>query len=117
MLLGLLLFINYWLDHPFGNQLGVTSEPFEQSLSAFDSIDRGTSSGLGSGREAEKTSLPKPRRGSAPSPRRADNSVRRDPCPCIIYGSASDRRQPRHTVSSRSMSAASSSGDSANSRR
>src|SRR6478736_5140000 len=32
VLLGLLLFIVYWLDHPFGNQLGVTSEPFEQSL-------------------------------------------------------------------------------------
>ena len=28
--------------HPFGNQLGVTSAPFEQSLSVFDSIDRGT---------------------------------------------------------------------------
>ena len=42
ILLGLLLFIVYWLDHPFGNQLGVTSEPFEQSLSVFDSIDRGT---------------------------------------------------------------------------
>ena len=42
VLLGLLLFIVYWLDHPFGNQLGVTSEPFEQSLSVFDSIDRGT---------------------------------------------------------------------------
>ena len=33
VLLGLLLFIVFWLDHPFGNQLGVTSEPFEQSLS------------------------------------------------------------------------------------
>jgi Protein of unknown function (DUF4239) len=42
VLLGLLLFIVYWLDHPFGNQLGVTSEPFEQSLIVFDSIDRGT---------------------------------------------------------------------------
>ena len=42
VLLGLLLFINFWLDHPFGNQLGVTSEPFEQSLTVFDSIDRGT---------------------------------------------------------------------------
>ena len=41
VLLGLLLFIVFWLDHPFGNQLGVTSEPFEQSLSVFDSIDRG----------------------------------------------------------------------------
>jgi uncharacterized protein DUF4239 len=42
ILLGLLLFIVYWLDHPFGNQLGVTSAPFEQALSVFDSIDRGT---------------------------------------------------------------------------
>ena len=42
VLLGLLLFIVFWLDHPFGNQLGVTSAPFEQALSAFDSIDRGT---------------------------------------------------------------------------
>jgi hypothetical protein len=42
VLLGLLLFVVYWLDHPFGNQLGVTSEPFEQSLAVFDSIDRGT---------------------------------------------------------------------------
>jgi len=42
ILLGLLLFIVYWLDHPFGNQLGVTSEPFEQSLIVFDSVDRGT---------------------------------------------------------------------------
>ena len=42
ILLGLLLFIVFWLDHPFGNQLGVTSEPFQQSLSVFDSIDRGT---------------------------------------------------------------------------
>jgi Protein of unknown function (DUF4239) len=42
VLLGLLLFIVFWLDHPFGGQLGVTSDPFEQSLSVFDSIDRGT---------------------------------------------------------------------------
>src|SRR6476620_3163279 len=42
VLLGLLLFIVYWLDHPFGNQLGVPSEPFAQSLIVFDSIDRGT---------------------------------------------------------------------------
>src|SRR5262249_12681373 len=42
VLLGLLLFVVFWLDHPFGNQLGVTSEPFEQSLTVFDSIDRGT---------------------------------------------------------------------------
>jgi len=42
ILLGLLLFVVYWLDHPFGNQLGVTSTPFEQSLVVFDSVDRGT---------------------------------------------------------------------------
>jgi Protein of unknown function (DUF4239) len=42
ILLGLLLFIVYWLDHPFGNQLGVTSAPFEQALRVFESIDRGT---------------------------------------------------------------------------
>jgi hypothetical protein len=42
VLLGLLLFIVFWLDHPFGNQLGVTPEPFEQSLVVFDSIDAGT---------------------------------------------------------------------------
>jgi hypothetical protein len=42
VLLGLLLFVVFWLDHPFGNELGVTSAPFEQSLSVFDSIDRGT---------------------------------------------------------------------------
>jgi Protein of unknown function (DUF4239) len=42
VLLGLLLFVVYWLDHPFGDELGVTSAPFEQSLSVFESIDRGT---------------------------------------------------------------------------
>ncbi|KMO84662.1 hypothetical protein BST22_19810 [Mycolicibacterium chubuense] len=42
VLLGLLLFVVFWLDHPFGNELGVTSAPFEQSLNVFDSIDRGT---------------------------------------------------------------------------
>ena len=42
LLLGLLLFVVYWLDHPFGNQLGVTSAPFEQALTVFDSIDQGT---------------------------------------------------------------------------
>ena len=42
VLLALLLSVVYWLDHPFGNQLGVTAEPFEQSLIVFDSIDRGT---------------------------------------------------------------------------
>jgi hypothetical protein len=42
LLLGLLLFIVYWLDHPFENQLGITSAPFNQSLNVFDAIDRGT---------------------------------------------------------------------------
>jgi len=42
VLLGLLLFIVFWLDHPFGNQLGVTSAPFSQALSVFDAIDRRT---------------------------------------------------------------------------
>jgi uncharacterized protein DUF4239 len=42
VLLGLLLFVVFWLDHPFGSQLGVTSAPFQQALSVFDSIDHGT---------------------------------------------------------------------------
>ena len=42
LLLGLLLFIVYWLDHPFENQLGITSAPFKQTLYVFDAIDRGT---------------------------------------------------------------------------
>ena len=42
VLFGLLLFVVYWLDHPFRMQLGITSAPFEQSLSVFDAIDRGT---------------------------------------------------------------------------
>jgi hypothetical protein len=42
VLLGLILFIVYWLDHPFGMQLRIASAPFEQSLSVFDAIDRGT---------------------------------------------------------------------------
>jgi hypothetical protein len=42
VLLGLLLFVVFWLDHPFGNQLGITSAPFEHALSVFDAVDRGT---------------------------------------------------------------------------
>ena len=42
VLLGLLLYIVFCLDHPFGSQLGVTSEPFEHSLEVFDAVDRGT---------------------------------------------------------------------------
>ncbi|WP_280825766.1 DUF4239 domain-containing protein [Mycobacterium sp. OTB74] len=41
VLLGLLLFIVYTLDHPFGSQIGVTSVPFERAQAAFDAIDRG----------------------------------------------------------------------------
>lgn len=41
ILLGLLLYIIYWLDHPFGTQIGVTPEPFRHSLEVFDVIDRG----------------------------------------------------------------------------
>jgi len=42
VLLGLLLYIVFCLDHPFGSQLGVTSEPFEHSLEVFDAVDRGS---------------------------------------------------------------------------
>jgi hypothetical protein len=42
LLLGLLLFIVFWLDHPFENPLGITYAPFQQSLGAFDAIDRAT---------------------------------------------------------------------------
>jgi Protein of unknown function (DUF4239) len=41
-LLGLLLYIVLCLDHPFGSQLGVTSEPFAHSLEVFDAVDRGS---------------------------------------------------------------------------
>ena len=41
VLLGLLLFTVFMLDHPFGN-LGVTSAPFGHSLEVFDGVDRGT---------------------------------------------------------------------------
>lgn len=40
VLLGLLLFLVFVLDHPFG-QLGVTSEPFAHSLEVFDAVDSG----------------------------------------------------------------------------
>jgi Protein of unknown function (DUF4239) len=42
VLLGLLLFIIYWLDHPFGHQLGVTPAPFDYSIQVFDAVDQGT---------------------------------------------------------------------------
>jgi hypothetical protein len=41
ILLGLLLFIVFWLDHPFGHQLGVTPAPFQHSLEVFDGVDQG----------------------------------------------------------------------------
>jgi Protein of unknown function (DUF4239) len=42
VLLGLLLFIVYVLDHPFGTRVGVTPAPFQHSLEVFDAVDRGT---------------------------------------------------------------------------
>ena len=42
LLLGLLLFIVYWLDHAFGTEIGVTPAPFQQSLEVFDVVDRET---------------------------------------------------------------------------
>ena len=40
VLLGLLLFINLTLDHPFGTSWA-SLRTFEQALIVFDSIDRG----------------------------------------------------------------------------
>jgi hypothetical protein len=42
VLRGLLLFIIYWLDHPFGHQVGVTPAPFDYSIQVFDAVDQGT---------------------------------------------------------------------------
>ena len=39
-LLGLLLYLVFVLDHPFG-ELGVTSKPFGHAISVFDAIDSG----------------------------------------------------------------------------
>jgi hypothetical protein len=41
VLLGLLLFIIYSLDHPFGRQLGVTPASFDYSIQVFDGVDHG----------------------------------------------------------------------------
>lgn len=41
LLLGLLLFIIYCLDHPFGTEIGITPAPFEHSLGVFDAVDGG----------------------------------------------------------------------------
>jgi purine-cytosine permease-like protein len=40
VLLGLLLYLVFVLDHPFG-ELGVTSKPFGQAVKVFDAIDSG----------------------------------------------------------------------------
>ncbi len=42
VLLGLLLCIIFSLDHPFGNDRGITPAPFQQALEVFDAVDRGT---------------------------------------------------------------------------
>jgi hypothetical protein len=42
ILLGLLLFIVFWLDRPFGRDLGVTPAPFSDAQLTFDAIDEGT---------------------------------------------------------------------------
>gem|GEM_PF-3637309 len=40
VLLGLLLYLVFVLNHPFG-ELGVTSKPFGQAVKVFDVIDSG----------------------------------------------------------------------------
>ena len=41
VLMGLLLFLVFVLDHPFG-PLGVTSQPFAHAVTVFDEVDGGT---------------------------------------------------------------------------
>jgi len=41
VLLGLLLFVIYRLDHPFGTEVGITPIPFGQAVEGFDAVDRG----------------------------------------------------------------------------
>ena len=41
ILLGLLLYIIFWLDRPFGTTVGVTPEPFRSALNVFDITDQG----------------------------------------------------------------------------
>jgi hypothetical protein len=41
VLLGLLLYLVFVLDHPFG-PLGVTSQPFAHAVTVFDAVDSGT---------------------------------------------------------------------------
>lgn len=40
VLLGLLLCVFYSLNHPFGVDRGITSEPFQRSLEVFDAVDK-----------------------------------------------------------------------------
>ncbi len=40
VLLGLLLFLIFWLDHPFGRQLGVTPTSLVYTTQVFDGVDR-----------------------------------------------------------------------------
>jgi predicted MFS family arabinose efflux permease len=42
VLLGLLLFLIFWLDHPFGRQLGVTPTSFDYTIQVFDGVDHPT---------------------------------------------------------------------------
>jgi len=42
ILLGLLLYVVFWLDHPFGRQAGVTAVPFVHAVEVFDSVDHGS---------------------------------------------------------------------------
>jgi hypothetical protein len=42
ILLGLLLFLIFWLDHPFGRELGVTPGSFDYAVQVFDGVDGGT---------------------------------------------------------------------------
>nr|WP_267307289.1 DUF4239 domain-containing protein [Mycobacterium barrassiae] len=39
ILLGLLLFLIFWLDHPFGRQMGVTPRSFDYTIQVFDGVD------------------------------------------------------------------------------
>ena len=41
VLLGLLLFVIFCLDHPFGTEVGITPAPFEHSVEVFDAVDEG----------------------------------------------------------------------------
>jgi hypothetical protein len=40
VLLGLLLAVVFWLDHPFGRQLGTAQSPFDKVVQVFDAVDR-----------------------------------------------------------------------------